>query len=154
LAASAPALFLRKVLHAWPPATPIAAPITEMLKEDEVTAPVNVAAVAGQLPQIEVYPLIKKPSAAFPEKITIGRTIVNDVVLANHSVSRIHLYVAFRNEKWWIADAGSKNGSWLAGQKLVPRREVQLLQSQHVRVGELFLTFHLANDAYEALGGQ
>lgn len=154
LASSAPALFLRKVLNVWPPATPVAAPITEMLKEDEITAPVNVSGVNMHAAQLEVYPLIKKPSAAFPEIITIGRTVHNDVVLANHSVSRLHLYVTYRDEKWWIADAGSKNGSWLAGQKLHPRREVQLTQASHVRVGELFLTFHLASDAYEVLGGQ
>jgi hypothetical protein len=154
LAASAPALFLRKVLNVWPPATPVAAPITEMLREDEITAPVHVNAAAMQLSQLEVYPLIKKPAAAFPELITIGRTVNNDVVLANHSISRLHLYVTHRDEQWWIADAGSKNGSWLAGQKLHPRREMKLTPTSHVRVGELFLTFHLANDAYEVLGGQ
>lgn len=154
LASAAPALFLRKVLTVWPPATPVAAPITEMLREDDVTAPVSVVAGNNPAAQLEVYPLIKKPAAAFPELITVGRTVHNDVVLANHSISRLHLYVTYREEKWWIADAGSKNGSWLAGQKLLPRREVQLTQAAHVRVGELFLTFHLANDAYDALGGQ
>ncbi len=153
LAASAPALFLRKVLITWPPTTPVAAPITEMLKGEDITAPVQMPVGAGQASQVEVYPLIKKPAAAFPEKITVGRTVHNDVVLANHSISRLHLYVTRRDEQWWIADAGSKNGSWLGGEKLHPRREVLLTPTANVRIGELFMTFHLANDAYEALGG-
>lgn len=153
LAASAPALLLRKVLTVWPPATPVAAPITEMLKEDEVTAPVAVN-TSAQISQVEVYPLIKKPAAAFPEIITIGRTVQNDVVLANHSVSRLHMYVRYSDGQWWITDAGSKNGSWIEGQKLKARCEVKLSPMALVRVGELFLTFHLAADAYDALGGQ
>jgi FHA domain len=154
LAASAPALFLRKVLVTWPPATPVAAPITEMLKGEDITAPVHVGTGAIQPSQVEVYPLVKKPAAAFPGKITVGRTVHNDVVLANHSISRLHLYVTHRDGQWWIADAGSKNGSWLAGQKLQPRREVPLQPTTPVRIGELFMTFHLASDAYEALGGR
>jgi hypothetical protein len=152
LAASAPALFLRQVLNVWPPATPMVAPITEMLN-GEITSLVHVGAPMP-LSELEVYPLIKKPAAAFPELITIGRTINNDVVLANHSISRLHLYVTYRDEQWWIADAGSKNGSWLAGQKLHPRREVKLTPTSQVRAGELSLTFYLAYDAYDALGGQ
>lgn len=154
LAASAPALFLRKVLNVWPPATPVAAPITEMIKGEEITAPVQAPPSSALMAQVEVYPLVKKPAAAFPELITIGRTVNNDVVLANHSISRLHLYVTCKNGQWWIADAGSKNGSWIDGQKLQPRREVLLTSAKLVRVGELYLTFHLAEDAYDALGGQ
>jgi FHA domain len=154
LAASAPALLLRKVLNVWPPATPVAAPITEMIRGEETTAPVHTQSPPSQMAQLEVYPLVKKPAAAFPEIITIGRTVHNDVVLANPSISRLHLYVTCKGGQWWIADAGSKNGSWLDGQKLHPRREVLLTSAKPVRVGEMVLTFHLAADAYDALGGQ
>ena len=154
LAAAAPAVLLRHVLHAWPPPTPVVAPITEMLAEDESTAPVHVHTPPPRITEVEVYPLVKKPGAAFPGMITVGRTGNNDVVLPNHSISRLHLYVTQRDGLWWAADAGSKNGSWLAGERMTARKEVRLLPSATLRLGELLLTFHLAADAYHALGGQ
>lgn len=153
LAASAPAILLRRVLHAWPPATQVAAPITEMLKEDDVTKPVALVR-ADSVNEVEVYPVVKKPAAAFPDMITLGRTANNDLVIANHSVSRLHVYLRHRDGQWWVADAGSKNGSWLRGERLPPRRETQIDSSATLRVGELQLTFHLADDAYIALGGK
>lgn len=152
LAAAAPAVLMRQVLHAWPPPTPVNGPITEMLAEDVVTAPVQVQ--FPRVTEVEVYPLVKKPGAAFPGMITIGRTGNNDVVLANHSISRLHLYVTQRDGHWYAADAGSKNGSWLSGERLLPRKEVRLVPASTLRLGELLLTFHLAVDAYHALGGQ
>lgn len=154
LAASAPALLLRHVLHAWPPPAPVAAPITEILRDDEATAPVQVVTPAPRTTEVEVYPLVKKPGAAFPGMITIGRAANNDVVLPNHSISRLHLYVTQRQDQWWAADAGSKNKSWLDGQALTARKEVRLAPSSTLRLGELVLIFYLAADAYHALGGQ
>jgi Inner membrane component of T3SS, cytoplasmic domain len=153
LAASAPAVLLRHVLHAWPPSTLVAAPITEMLNGEEITAPVH-STPPPRITDVEVYPLIKKPAAAFPGMITVGRTVNNDVVLANQSISRLHLYMTHRDGHWWVADAGSKNGSWLAGERLAPRRETKIESAALLRVGELQLSFHLASDAYVALGGQ
>lgn len=154
LAASAPAVLLRHVLHAWPPPAQVAAPITEILPDEETTAPVQVVTPTPRVTEVEVYPLIKKPGAAFPGMITIGRSPNNDVVLSNHSISRLHLYVTQREGQWWAADADSKNGSWLDGQRLTVRKEVRMPPSSALRLGELMLTFCLAADAYHVLGGQ
>jgi len=45
---------------------------------------------------MEIYPLAKKPGASFRDRITIGRTSNNDVVIVDHSVSRLHGYVRER----------------------------------------------------------
>src|SRR5438132_7012927 len=73
--------------------------------------------------ELEVYPLVKKQGASFQERITIGRTPNNDIVIAEHSVSRLHAYVRQVGGGWVVADGGSKNGSWLRGEQLEPRRE-------------------------------
>ncbi|HRC57481.1 MAG TPA: FHA domain-containing protein [Kofleriaceae bacterium] len=153
LAAAAPAMLLRHVLHAWPPPVPVQSPITEMLAEDVVTNKVEITPVPRNA-EVQVYPLAKKPGAAFPDMITIGRTANNDVVLSNHSISRLHLYVSQRDNQWWAADNGSKNGSWLGAERLSPRKEVRLFAAATLRLGELQFSFHLASEAYYLLGGQ
>ncbi len=101
----------------------------------------------------EVHPLAKKPGASFPDRITIGRTPNNDIVIVDHSVSRFHAYLRFDGKEWLVADAGSKNGSWLGSAGLEARKERKLTSKAVVRIGDVDLTFYLANDLYAALGG-
>jgi hypothetical protein len=103
--------------------------------------------------ELEVYPLVKKPGASFPDRITIGRTSNNDIVIADTSVSRLHAYVRRIGDAWSVADAGSKNGSWLRGAALEPRRERPLPSRALLRIGDVDLTFYLAADLFAALGG-
>src|ERR1041385_1353836 len=107
---------------------------------------------AGEI-QMEVYPLAKKPGASFPDRITIGRTSNNDVVIADHSVSRLHAYVRRLGDVWVVADGGTKNGSWLRGEALEPRRERPIVSRAILRLGDVDLTFYLAADLFAALGG-
>lgn len=104
--------------------------------------------------QLEIFPLIKKPGASFPDRITIGRTPNNDVVIADPSVSRLHAYVRQERGAWRVADAGSKNGSWLASAALAPRQERTLASKAILRLGDVDLTFYLAADLFAALGGR
>jgi pSer/pThr/pTyr-binding forkhead associated (FHA) protein len=105
--------------------------------------------------ELVIYPLAKKPGASFPDRITIGRTPNNDICIADHSVSRLHAYVRMEGhgKRWCVADAGSKNGSWLGFDKLEPRKERDLSSRASMRMGEIELTFYSAADLFELLGG-
>jgi hypothetical protein len=103
--------------------------------------------------ELEVFPLTKKPGASFPDRITIGRTANNDIVIADTSVSRLHAYVRRDRNAWVVADAGSKNGSWLRGEVLEARREKPLASKAVIKIGEVEMTFYVAADLYAALGG-
>jgi hypothetical protein len=103
---------------------------------------------------LELFPLTKKPQASYPDRITIGRTVNNDVVIADASVSRFHAYVRRDASSWVVADAGSKNGSWLEGEALEARREKKLVSGSVVKIGEVEMTFYLAVDLYRVLGGR
>jgi hypothetical protein len=103
--------------------------------------------------ELEVFPLVKKPGAAFPDRITIGRTTNNDIVINEASISRLHAYVRPGNAGWLLADAGSKNGSTLRGAALEPRKEQPLPSRAQLKLGDVELTFYLAADLYAALGG-
>jgi hypothetical protein len=102
---------------------------------------------------LEVYPLTKKAGASFADRITIGRTANNDIVINDSSVSRLHAYIRRDGNHWIVADAGSKNGSWLRGSKLEARRETALPSRAVLRLGEVELTFYIAADLFAALGG-
>ena len=100
-----------------------------------------------------IFPLAKKPGASFPDRITIGRTTNNDVCIADPSISRLHAYLRRDGAGWVIADAGSKNGSWLLGAALDARREKALPSRAMLKLGDVDLTVYSAPDLYAALGG-
>lgn len=152
LAAAAPAMFVRYRPPAPDPGQAGATTLTvdEMAEEVDETMPHG--RFTPEPVAMELYPLAKKPGASFPDRITIGRTSNNDVVLADHSVSRLHAYVR-QSTGWLVADAGSKNGSWLESELLEPRRETALPPGAQVRFGDVQLTFYRSEDLFELLGG-
>jgi hypothetical protein len=153
LAAAAPAVLMRYRLRS-PDSRRQA--ISQTLGAEDletVDRDLEAARLGSGRTELEVYPLAKKPGASFPDRITIGRTSNNDVVIADHSVSRLHAYVR-QTEGWVVADAGSKNGSWLGNEALEARREVALLQGAALRLGDVRLTFYRAAELYDLLGGE
>lgn len=119
---------------------------------EDATLPITRLPLAAGEVELEVFPLVKKPGASFPDRITIGRTTNNDIVIADHSISRLHAYVR-RTGGWLVADAGSKNGSSLRGAKLDVRKEQTLVSRAVLRLGDVDLTFYEAADLFGALGG-
>lgn len=154
LASAAPAVFVR--YH--PRRLDLSVHGTRTLTFDQaVHEAVEVAMSEGHSPLdavgMELYPLAKKLGASFRDRITIGRTENNDVVISEPSVSRLHAYVRHANG-WVVADAGSKNGSWLGAESLEPRREIVLPPGMRVRFGDVRLTFYRSSDLFELLGGE
>lgn len=104
--------------------------------------------------ELELFPLVKKPGASFPDRITIGRTANNDLAFNEVSISRFHAYLRQDGGRWLVADAGSKNGSWLDGLRLPPRQEKQVFSRGAIRIGDVELKFLLASDLYAVVGGR
>ena len=155
LAAAAPAALVRYRAQAPDPGPTGHATLTMTIDEDFGDA-VDETMPHGKFTpepvEMELFPLAKKPGASFPDRITIGRTANNDVVIADHSVSRLHAYVR-RADRWLVADAGSKNGSWLDEAPLEARRETPLAPGAVLRLGDVRLTFYRAEQLFELLGG-
>lgn len=150
LAAAAPAALVRYKLDSEDPA---AAGVTTLSLDEEIEETLPHGRVVLEDVDLQIFPLSKKPGASFPDRITIGRTTNNDVVIADTSVSRLHAYVRRDGANWVVADAGSKNGSWLRGETLEPRKERPLPSRALLRLGDVELTFYSALDLYAALGG-
>src|SRR3712207_3012192 len=63
-----------------------------------------------------VFPVVKNQENAFGRGITVGRTGNNDVVLDDGTVSRFHAWFQRETDgRYTLTDAGSKNGSFVAG---------------------------------------
>lgn len=93
-----------------------------------------------------VFPVVKNQENAFGRGITVGRTGNNDVVLDDGTVSRFHAW--FQREAdgaFSVTDAGSKNGTFVAGVRLLPRRSSALADGTRLRFGHVDLTFYLAS---------
>jgi hypothetical protein len=71
--------------------------------------------------------------------LRIGRDTTCDVVLAHRSVSRLHALVNGSPDRWWITDGGSRNGSWVNGERAFPGVSRPLRLGDVVRLGELEL---------------
>lgn len=93
-----------------------------------------------------VFPIIKNQENAFGRGITVGRTGNNDVVLDDGTVSRFHAW--FQREtggRFILTDAGSKNGSFVGGVRLTPRRPSPISDGTRLRFGQVDVTFYLAS---------
>lgn len=102
-------------------------------------------------PDLEVYPLTKKPGAPFADMITVGRTANNDVVLNDVTISRFHAYFKNMGGSWRVCDAGSKNGSALLGNAMEARKEMEIRSGQKVAFGDVETTFYTADELFGVL---
>ncbi len=150
LASAAPAALVRYRLEGDDPS---ASGVTTLSLDEEIEETLPHGRVVLDEVDLQIFPLSKKPGASFPDRITIGRTNNNDVVIADTSVSRLHAYVRRESGGWVVADAGSKNGSFLRGETLEPRREKPMPSRALLKLGDVDLTFYSASDLYAALGG-
>lgn len=97
--------------------------------------------------------LEKTKDNAFQRRITLGRTGNNDIEIDSPSVSRFHAWFQ-RDEPsdgWAIVDAGSKNGTHVAGKKLVAKKPAVLPNNTRLKVGHVELTFFTAQGFLKAL---
>ena len=105
---------------------------------------VSGGAIGGGDPTVAY--LEKTKDNAFQRRITLGRTGNNDIEIDAPSVSRFHAWFS-RDEKteaWTIVDAGSKNGTQVAGRKLTAKVAHPLANGLRLRVGQIELTFFSA----------
>ena len=109
----------------------------------------SVPAIGGGDPMAVV--IEKTKDNAFKQRITIGRTANNDIVLDDTSVSRFHAWIEQQNQDWVLVDAGSRNGSTLGGKKIAAKAPNQLTNGLVMRIGALQLTYYTAQGFLDML---
>ena len=75
--------------------------------------------------------------------LLIGRAPGNDITLANPLclVSQHHAEIRWENNRFWLVDLGSKNGTWLNGFRLEAGRRYLLRPGARFLVGDFQVTF-------------
>ena len=86
----------------------------------------------------------KGKAAHFALGITFGRTENNDVVLRHEEVSRFHAYATQGSGGMALVDADSKNGTFIDGVRLAPKRPRLLPDECLLRFGELGVRYYSA----------
>jgi hypothetical protein len=95
---------------------------------------------------------IRKVNDTFPNMITVGRTANNDMVVADASVSKFHAFFKKTPKGFELADAGSKNGTWVAGQELAPRGDAAPVKlGDRLRFGRVEFTVVDAGVCWDAI---
>jgi hypothetical protein len=92
-------------------------------RTDAPRGPRDPAVLTGGAADLEagVHPLKKRPGNPYPDTITVGRAETNDIVVPYDDLSKLHAYFTRAPDgAVLVADAGSRNGTWLAGERLAP----------------------------------
>lgn len=84
-----------------------------------------------------VTPLAKRQAFSI-ERLTIGRSNANDVVLRHASVSKTHAYIEYdEHDVFYLADEGSTNGTQIGGRTLEPGDLEIVAPGEVIRFGEV-----------------
>lgn len=92
-------------------------------------------APSGEAPTFEL--------ASDPPEVRLGRQPASEIELPFPSVSLAHarMFRGASAAEWWLEDLGSTNGTWVDGERLLPRRPVPLRPGQRVQVATVELVF-------------
>jgi pSer/pThr/pTyr-binding forkhead associated (FHA) protein len=89
---------------------------------------------------------VRKTNDTFPSMITVGRTENNDIAIPDVSVSRFHAFFHHHGKELELADAGSRNGTFVGAQQLPSKgAAMRVSLGDTVRFGHL--SFQLLDSA-------
>jgi len=99
---------------------------------------------------------LRKVHDTFPNMITLGRTANNDLVVPDVSISKFHAFFrdlgAARGPRFELIDAGSKNGTWVAGVALSPRTDAFAIKlGDRLRFGRIEFTVVDAGSCWDTI---
>ncbi len=86
------------------------------------------------------------------EKIAIKSTVfrlgkkvgISDYIIrGNSTVSRIHADIIRKNNRFYICDNASTNGTFIFGVKLPPQQEVEIFDGDELKLANEKFEFHL-----------
>jgi len=69
------------------------------------------------------------------DTILIGRAADNDVQIKDAAVSRKHMKITRKEDKFFVEDLGSQNGTWIKGQLIRPKEAVEVEVGNSIVIG-------------------
>jgi pSer/pThr/pTyr-binding forkhead associated (FHA) protein len=143
-----------------PPEAP--SPTTNLLFDDNQQTFISRGPTLTPEPPVEpimVAFAVRKRTGIFPSMITVGRTRNQDIVIAHASVSKFHAIFRTRQEgiieHLELADAGSRNGTWVNDRRLINRGPaVPVHRDDRIRFADIVLTLVDAETLWNAVHGR
>jgi len=74
------------------------------------------------------------------DAVFIGRAPDNEIPIKDKSVSRKHLKIIKRAERYYVTDLGSKNGTFIDGKRVTSGKEYEVREGIPIAVGKTFLS--------------
>ena len=65
--------------------------------------------------------------------VSLGRSKESDLVIGDTLLSRKHAQLSFKDDKWYIEDLKSSNGTWISGRQV--KEPIEIENYQRVRAG-------------------
>jgi Nif-specific regulatory protein len=85
-------------------------------------------------------------------EVTVGRSKKSTFFVTDQHVSGIHLGIVFRQDRWYLRDCKSTNGTFINGTRI--QGEVELQHGQVVKIGETKLQFMMHEDDASSVSTQ
>jgi hypothetical protein len=69
------------------------------------------------------------------DRVTVGSSLTNDVVIDEPSVSRVHAILQLLSSMWMVEDCGSRNGTYVQGKRIPSLHPLR--PGEELRVGRV-----------------
>ena len=128
---------------------------TLMFKPAELLLNESRKSVDSEPIQRAVYALIKGPNSATPDqsRFTIGRELGTDLVIPDFTISSEHAEIRVRAGRYFLADLGSSNGTFLNGIP-VGDQGVEIYDKDTVTFARIELTVFFPETLHRVLRGK
>lgn len=83
---------------------------------------------------------LRKRASTFAGVILVGRASSNDVCIDDATISKLHARIRVAGEQIWVEDAGSRNGTFVEGERV--RAESAVYAGDTVRFGTCNFRVH------------
>jgi hypothetical protein len=124
--------------------------LTDVVEDEQVLEQLRQGTVRSAVLEARVIEIAKRKDVTEPDKITIGRSPNNDIVVYNKLVSRKHAYlqVSSEDQSCFVVDAGSSNGTFLNGTQITPHKKYKLTDADEISIGPETKVLFFASKAF------
>ncbi|MBF0445297.1 MAG: FHA domain-containing protein [Magnetococcales bacterium] len=101
-----------------------------------------------------VFPLLPGKDRHENEPILVGQDDDNNIVISDYSISHDHLSIRIDSDgRFFIKDLDSKNSTLIQGKKIVPGKEVEIVEDETIQIGRYQFIFTSPGMLYARLRG-
>jgi len=126
--------------------------LTDVVEDEHVLEQLRQGTVRSAVLEARVIEITKRKDISEPDKITIGRSPDNDIVVYNKLASRKHAYLQLSSadQACFLVDAGSSNGTFLNNTQITPHKKYQLTDADEISIGPETKVLFFASKAFHS----